>query len=312
MASSWSVAEAPAALALQVAHAFGQEGRLCLLSNSTEQTAVFMRFDSVAGQAWFLKLLRSERSAALADAERLSAWLQKRGGDVVSASFHKTLTDGRVLWAYPFHAGRAPQATEEDLVAIGTGLGQLHRSLAEHPEREFWLQATNQRNARLDEVRARLADGHLQAGPDPLKLQSLASDTRISFHPEHHADSTSSQPLHGDLNLFNMLLANGRCTFLDFEDVFHSVLPPVFDLATVYERVVLVRGETSSSADLLGCLLGAYELSAGLRIYPEQVPAVLRGLALRALCTLASCDPAGQDDKEWRKFFHLMGLSAQV
>ncbi len=306
------MSQAPASLALQVVQAFGQEGRLSVLSNSAEQTAVFMRFDSVPGEAWFLKLLQAERGSALADAEHLARWLQQQGVDVVSASFHKTLADGRVLWAYPFHEGRAPQAIEADLVAIGASLGQLHRSLAGHPEREIWLQATKQRIARLDDVRARLADGRLQAGTDPLRLRALASDTRIDFHPESHGDLASGTPLHGDLNLFNMLLAGDRCTFLDFEDVFHSVLPPVFDLATVYERVVLVRGDSLSRADLLGSLLGSYELSTGVRIYPEQLPAVLRGLALRALCTLACCDPAGRDDKEWRKFFHLMGLSTQV
>jgi Ser/Thr protein kinase RdoA (MazF antagonist) len=304
--------DVPASLALEVAAALGQTGRLYLLSNSAAHTAVFMRFDSVAGEAWFLKLLSAERGAALTDAEHLAAWLQQRGVDVVSAAFHKTLADGRVLWAYPFHAGRVPQATQADLIAIGSALGQLHRALAAHPAREVWLQGTQERIARLNDTRARLADGRLQAGPDPVKLRALASDMRIGFHPAHHGELTSSTPLHGDLNLFNMLLAGERCTFLDFEDVLHSVFPPVFDLATVYERVVLVRGDPSSHADLLECLLGAYEQSTGLRIDSQQLPPVLQGLALRALCTLARCDPAGQDDKEWRKFFHLMGLSTQV
>lgn len=271
-----------------------------------------MRFDALQGEAWFLKLLDAQRGAALAGAEDLAAWLHQQGVAVVSASARKTLADGRLLWVYPFHSGCVPQATTADLVAIGLALGHLHRVLALHPSKHAWRQRTEQRIVRLNEIRARLADGRLQAGPEPLRLQVLARDARIGFEPECHANGAVSTPLHGDLNLFNMLLAEDRCTFLDFEDVCHSVLPPVFDLATVYERVVLVRGAAEPPEPLLESLLNAYAESSGNRIQPGQIPAVLRGLALRALCTLADFDPAGQDDKEWRKFFHLMDLSAPV
>jgi hypothetical protein len=41
------------------------------------------------------------------------------------------------------------------------------------------------------------------------------------------------------------------------------------------------------------------------------LPSVLRGLALRALCTLATIDPHGTDAAEWSKFFALMEAASE-
>jgi len=269
-----------------------------------------MRFDAADGQTLFLKLLDAQRGETLRCAEQVASWLGERGVDVVCACIETALPDGRQLWGYPYHFGRAPAPTEQDLMAVGGALGRLHQRLAEHPHKKKWLQNTDHRLARLTALRHSLAQGKILAGPHPDKLQRLASDTCIHFEPQHHGEAACRTALHGDLNLFNMLMADGHCTFLDFEDVFHSVMPPVFDLATVFERVVVVEGASVNGDRLLTALLGAYEETSGIRVDPRQVAPALRGLALRALCTLAGSDPAGHDDKEWRKFFHLMDLSA--
>jgi Ser/Thr protein kinase RdoA (MazF antagonist) len=258
--------------------------------------------------ALFIKLVAPERTAGLAEAESVAHWLQDRHASVAAGRQCGMLPDGRVLWVYPYLAGRAPRADAADMVRIGAGLGQLHRSLAKHPHRQRWRARTNRHLARLISVRQALAQGNLQAGPMPERLAALARDPAISFAPEAHAGTRT--PLHGDLNLFNLLMVGSSCVFLDLEEVPHSVLPPAFDLATVFERVVLVDPGCARPVELLDELLRAYHEASGTDVAAAWIAPALRGLALRAMCTLATSDPEGADDSEWRKFFFLMDLCA--
>ena len=43
---------------------------------------------------------------------------------------------------------------------------------------------------------------------------------------------------HGDLNLNNILWNGSEIKFLDFEDVPHSFLHPIFDIILIFERVL--------------------------------------------------------------------------
>jgi Ser/Thr protein kinase RdoA (MazF antagonist) len=115
------------------------------------------------------------------------------------------------------------------------------------------------------------------------------------------------RPLHGDLNPGNVLVGERGPVFLDFEDVFHSVLPPSFELAYALERFVMVPLPDDAAALTAGrILVRGYRLHGGDPI-PADPTAVLRALALRALCALAAGQRKGlavQPD-EWRKFFGL-------
>ena len=311
--------DAPEPLAEQITALLGQQGRLQVVANAGSAWTTFMRFEPTQGEALFLKLMPASRTASLMDAEEVAQWLHQSGVRVVVASgpaqplgeTARPLAE-RMLWVAPFHAGRLAQPSLADMEAIGRGLGQLHQSLSTHPHSGAWLQRTDQRLARLNATRQAISSGTARAGPVPARLQRWARDNSLRFDPQPRGVEDLRTPLHGDLNLFNLLMDSAGCLFMDFEDVAHSVLHPVFDVAMVYERVVLVHGPVKHGRELLDALLAAYEEATGWRINAAVIPDVLRGLALRALCTLADCDPVGQDEKEWRKFFHLMELSESV
>jgi Ser/Thr protein kinase RdoA (MazF antagonist) len=100
--------------------------------------------------------------------------------------------------------------------------------------------------------------------------------------------------------------------FLDFEDVVHSVLPAAFDVALLCERAILAAEPDEAAARAsIAALLHAYaEAGGGSIVRPAILPDIMRGLALRSLCTLALIDPAGTDTGEWGKFFHLFEAAA--
>lgn len=293
-------------LAREVTAALGRKGALLRLQNAGSAASIFLRMDADDGDSWFIKVVSADRTPDLQAAEALARWLQADGVRVVAAESAVELGGSRRLWSYPYHGGRPPEANVEDMAAIGTELGNLHLALHRHPSLAEWRRRTEARLARLSSVREALAEGALLAGPEPALLRQIACDRSIDFLPGRYAAADNCIALHGDLNRFNLLIDGQGCTFLDFEDVCHSVLPPIFDLATVAERIALLGQSPASAPPLMTVLFDAYAAATGTRPALAQVPDVLRGLALRALCTLADIDPSGSDDQEWRKFFHLL------
>ena len=103
---------------------------------------------------------------------------------------------------------------------------------------------------------------------------------------------------------------NSEVTVVDFEDVFHSVFPVVFDLAVVIQRVFLMQEQDD---EVLTHLVNHFIASYGIQNETDLprikrlTPDVLRGLALRAFCVSADCVRLGIEvpDQEWEKFLFL-------
>ena len=159
-------------------------------------------------------------------------------------------------------------------------------------------------------MREDLASGRLRVGPHPEALQRLAAASEIDFSGTEEA----ATPLHGDLNLGNLLILEAGPVFLDFEDTLHSVLPVSHELALVIERILLASPlDEADTVELGGAFLDAYRLAGGCWRPPEPdaLHRVLRGLALRSLCVLALCEREGTEivRDEWRKFHTFESLA---
>lgn len=295
-----------------ILQALGSSGVLRRMANMGDASSVFLRLDAVDTGALFLKVVSPERGQALSQTEELARWLQGAALPVVASERSNVLADGRQLWVYPFHAGRPPQAHVADMAMIGSALGKLHGVLQGHHLRSHWKQNTDARMLGLMQTREAVAQGRLRAGPDAQGFQQIASDRSIALHPDMFADVGPRIPIHGDLNRFNMLMDDKGCTFLDFEDVQHSVFPAMVDLVTVIERVVLVSREADTHTPCIEALLRAYRTErpdVDLHKGMQALPAIQRSIALRSLCTLAETDPSGLHVDEWSKFFTLQSLA---
>ena len=258
-----------------------------------------------------MKLVAAARWPEVQRAESIARWLVSHGAPAIAAVSvdPPRLPSGDYLIAYPFVDGRPPGPPEAR--AIGEALARLHLALASHPDSTDWRRRTGERLQRLAGIRGLLSRGALHAGPRPEALRALCADSSIAFIPA--ASESSHRPLHGDLNIFNIMIGPGESAcFLDFEDVSHNVLPPEWDVAAACERVILVQQVDNAAARAaVGALLRGYQTAGGPPIDRGALPSVLRGLALRALCTLATIDPDGTDPEEWSKFFGLMQAASE-
>lgn len=258
----------------------------------------------------FVKLVSPERWRELSEAEAIARWLLAHGAPAIAARDAQPpqLPTGEFVVVYPFADGRPPNPSQ-DADAVGAGVGRLHAALKSHPDHVDWQERTDRRFDRLVAIRATIARGELAAGPQPEELMLLAADRSISFLPGAHR-SGPARPLHGDLNIFNIVIENAAARFIDFEDAVHSVLSPENDLALVCERVILVQeSDDGAAAAAIEVLLDAYAKAGGDAINRQALPDVLIGLSLRSLCTLALIDRRGSDAAEWSKFFTLIAAA---
>jgi Ser/Thr protein kinase RdoA (MazF antagonist) len=290
-----------------IASALGLSAPVFALQNAGGASPTF-RID--ADEPLFVKLVSPGRWEELREAEAIARWLAERGAPAIAAREVRPpqLPGGDFVVAYPFADGRPP-IPARDAKAVGAAIASVHKTLIAHPDLASWQDRTNERLDSLVGIRTLLAAGALAAGPQPDELQVLAADRSISFLPGAH-DSGPPRPLHGDLNIFNIVIEKDGARFIDFEDAVHSMLSVENELALVCERVILVQEPDDRAAGrAIDDLLDAYAQSGGDTFNRKALPDVLIGLSLRSLCTLATIDRSGHDTAEWKKFFNLLAAA---
>ena len=273
------------------------------------------RVDATAGQSFLLKLVDVERQEGVLRAEGVAAWLAEQGLDFPAPlpGFPRETPEGDVAILLPFMSGRRVEASISDMRALGQALGAFHHNLVRHPDLGSWRDFTDDRLSELNAVRERLVKKHGARPQYADRLSELAADRSLDFR----FDALPRRPLHGDMNPGNILIAGDKAVLMDFEDVFHSVLPIAFDLALVLERLVLVRvGEEQLAIDLGRAFMFEYSRSGEsfvdvAALSAQEWTSVLRSLALRSLCTLALGEESGiqVETVEWEKFFYLEQLA---
>lgn len=262
-----------------------------------------------AGPALFVKRVGAAQLDSQRRSDLLARWLAGRGVGSVPTVRQVALGDsGEALFVYPWLDWRPVRATEDDLSALGAALAGLHGALQTHSDVALWRSNTDRRLARLSAVRSDIAGGRL--------VPRLHAETIAHWCNRADCDFSAidaRRPLHGDLNLFNVLITPGaedRPVFIDFEDVKHSVLPARFELALAVERAILNQeADDARAAVLAGAFLDSYFRgdAAQTRELKSQMAETLRALSLRSLCVIADSEAHGiaVEPAEWAKFIAL-------
>lgn len=241
-------------------------------------------------------------------AEELATWLSKKSKLAVSCieGYPRKLNTGEFLIIQPYCHGFRVRPSTSEMRKLGGSLAELHSLLASHPDRSTWQENTDRRLSKINLIRRDLVEGRIRAGPNPVFLASIAADKTLIFSDAE----TIQTPLHGDLNPGNILIKEGSPIFIDFEDVFHSVLNPCFELALIIERCVM--SQPISTEDCIAAsraFISEYQNSSGnyellKNMKPVDLP---RSLALRSMCILALAEQEGFKvlASEWKKFYKL-------
>ncbi len=272
------------------------------------------------GGELLIKWLPSERYDEARETYELSYWLSERGFSTpypILEPCQLNLYRGGLIYGISYHRHRLLRPTPEDMQALAISLVQIHDILPRHEKYGQWRQNTEKRLSLLASIRNDLANGKLRSGPDPDRLREIASDKRLDFI----RNDMSRQSLHGDLNFRNAFVpllegdqVNSSIMVLDFEDVKHSVLPVVFELALVIERFIMVHAlKNEKIITLARIFLSNYKERCIHRMDLEAVDwvNVIQSLNLRSLCVLSLIESQGGiiPSGEWYKFFYLFDIA---
>lgn len=249
----------------------------------------------------FLKVIPQHRLASQLQAERIVRWLHGQGLHVsrLLDGYPRPLDTQLQLLAYTLLDTRLARPQIADMDTLGRTLARLHAALRALPWATDIKAASTRRDTEFAALHARLLAQPATAAP----LRKLLQHTGPSL-PQAHG-----QPLHGDLNLGNVLIDRhaGHAIVLDLEDSLHNWHNPTVDLALCYERCVLVHCDDDAHAlTLAQTLITAYRAHGGA-VLAADWGGILRGLAVRALLLLEAQHDAGATPAagEYAKFLAL-------
>lgn len=260
-------------------------------------------------QIFYIKLIEMESMSHQAEADQIAKWTKRQGLNVCETLFIKEMSVGMKKWAlfaYPYIKGRPFFESQQEISVLAQAVSKLHIVLKDHPDSYVWQENTLARFSVLEDIRVQLAAGQHDVGVSTKAVVALANRVDLDIFREPEL----SQCLHGDLNPGNIIFSdNEQVYFFDFEDVHHSYLPVITELAYVLERFILVRIESANEAVALGTLfLKNYRINGDFFYTPTRHNKLLEMLILKSICTLIYCREQGFNviRQEWDKFFMLL------
>jgi hypothetical protein len=265
---------------------------------------------------YLVRWLPSNQYDETIDTYNFSLWLNTQDFltpyPVIKPFQLKSLNDG-LIYGVKYYQHRLLSPIPSDMIELATRLAQFHDILPRHKNHDVWKKNTEKRMRTLSRVRDSLANGEWRSGPDPDRLCEIAKDRSLDFI----RDDLPRQSLHGDLNYRNAFVptveldqSSLQVMLLDFEDVKHSVLPVVFELALVIERFILVHDlDNETAVTAAQVFLSSYQNKCLHELNLNKVDwvSILQSLNLRSLCVLSLIENQGGDipEDEWKKFFYL-------
>lgn len=270
----------------------------------------FYKLESKAfGLTWFIKIVPINLLEQQDRANNIAQVVQQQGikTNCLLDDFPKILDNKYGLLAYPWIAGRYLRPNKREMQLLGHNLAHLHLALRDLPMKSAIKEAADERFDHIEEIVRKILSGDYNFGPFPERIRLWIEEKWRK--PSY---SKSSQVIHGDLNIGNILFSEeGSITFLDFEDTIHSWLPPKFDLAMALERFTLINTPDNQQAQNLSWDV----LETYIKISPNKpfektgdLYQTLLWLALRSCCLLNIMEDQGQGSfiEEWKKQLNLL------
>lgn len=258
----------------------------------------------------FVKLTKVRDAHAIRVADEIDQWVASKGGPSPGniSGFPRELNDGSLISVKNFILGKSILFSDEIAQKLGSQLRVLHESLLSNPYKKKWLAATDQRLERLEKTRNVI---HRKSLKPHLGLSTIRTDM-LAYGDFILPYKIQRMPTHGDINPGNIIFDGEKIWIIDFEDVFHSYLHPIFDLILILERMCVLNCSEKNQRKVLNqakIFLNAYGFESSIFTiegFPEPHE-LLCALSLRSLLTLSGALEDGFEvcGDEWNKFFGL-------
>jgi len=244
----------------------------------------------------FVKLLRSNNAESNLESEVIARWLLTQGIRVnpVRLGFPKLLDQYDAhIFVYDYIESKFFDITPAHLLLIGQALGHMHSVLRKYPERKRVKRRGRLKNKVLRNQLYRIQQGEWRCEVNDAVTEILNSTllTDLDLLEEN------AQMIHGDMNYGNVLLDTETDTpvFIDFEDSASSWLSPLYDIAFVIQRFILVH-EVKIPSLFLDSFIEGYRSSCRIRPSYRQdaLFIIYKLISIRALLLLSLLNASDQ------------------
>lgn len=247
-------------------------------------------YRSISSDSAFIKVLPSVNSETLINAEKISSWLYHSGLSInhSRAGFPKKI-EGHDLWifAYDYIDYDFSSGSVDQLYFIGKELGRMHRLLKEYPDREnVRVRGVKKNQFLLEQIKkVRMGAAGLNFPKSAIELIQKTGES------EYQMLTLSAQMIHGDMNYGNVLFnkVNNQPVIIDFEDATASWLSPLYDLAFVIQRFVLLD-KIKDRFELASALIKGYASQNKVveSKQPNALFIMIKMISIRSLLVLSS------------------------
>lgn len=199
----------------------------------------------------FIKVVDENEHNFLIKAAPVTDFLYKKGLSTFTQINESAIKiSGFYLYIYPYIDNRFAQTTPEDINKISLEISKMHSFLKDIDNKELIIAQAQKREKTLKENFNEKIELFKEIDPrayDYLSKYADILDKRFG----------NEQIVHGDINYHNIIFdkSNGKAVILDFEYSVYSYFSPIFDIAKVLERFILLKDISNSEKIKLGKIL---------------------------------------------------------
>jgi thiamine kinase-like enzyme len=257
----------------------------------------------------FVKILGDNTHEYQLRTEKIALWLRDSGINVICTypDYPKKVIEFD-LWIYiydyieyDFFLGDV-----ESLYFIGRELGAMHKLMLTSPFAKTISSSGRKKNQLLLNQLTKIKEGSYTPSFSTSAIQ-LIKKTRFE---EYQLLEEYSQMIHGDLNLGNIIFTKGskKPIFLDFEETNDSWLSPMYDVAFIIQRFIIL-GYRYNKVEMAIHFINGYLSKNKIRGANDQgfLNIMLRMISIRSLLILSTLtsDEQRRNKDEVSKFVDL-------
>ena len=246
-------------------------------------------YRSVGIDSVFIKILPDSHYQLQVDSEKIVAWLDGSGlsVNIIRAGFPRKIEKCNLwIFSYDYIDFRFSNKSKKDFELIGRLMGRMHKLMKYYPDQESICSKGVKKNRLLFKQLQKIRENKVILNfPDrAIKLIKKTSNNEFNLLDLH------AQMIHGDMNYGNIIFnrVDGKPIIIDFEDSGATWLSPLYDLAFVIQRFILLP-EVKDGYEMTSILINSYSTQNTLFKSVDQntLFTITRMISIRALLILS-------------------------
>jgi hypothetical protein len=206
----------------------------------------------------FIKILDKTDNQSQLQAEKIASWLKKNGICTSCAidGYPKEIEEHDLwIYAYDYIEHCFFSGSKYSIYLLGKELRKIHILMQKYPDiKQISFKGKNKNDFLLRQLY------NIKTGLHPKFFPKIAIEIiKRTTYDELSSITQHGQAVHGDMNLGNVIFQK-NCSypiFIDFEDATTAWLSPLYDLAFIIQRFILLN-DVQEKIELSSCLLSGY------------------------------------------------------